>query len=137
MKYLKLWKYALCPFYVNFAPYVVISALIFNIIGCTDNAEEKAYQRIKTENERRDNCQELAQCLGAEGNLGYSQEDQVWVCAIFRKGSPHIFQGFRESSLPAAIRSCNLKGEIKNETCKFPRTKKSEKDSGTFKVITK
>jgi hypothetical protein len=31
MKYLKLWKYALCPFYVSFAPYIIMSLIITNI----------------------------------------------------------------------------------------------------------
>lgn len=36
----RLWKFNFCPFYVAFAPYIVLSLLIFGLIGCDESTPD-------------------------------------------------------------------------------------------------
>lgn len=96
--------------------------IVFALVAC-DSGEEKAYQRLKAEQDRKESCEALANCLGGTGQLGMSEGETEWDCVIFRNKNPHVFRGVRESRLHAALWACQTKGEI-NETCKFPRESK-------------
>ena len=131
MKYLKLWRYVLCPFYVNFAPYIVMSALIFNTIGCTQKPSQKeilhAANLIRGE---EDECKEIAEDLGAldytYGNAESTSGDN-WLCEFFSDSS-HTYQSrhgviYREEMRPI-LRYLSIKKHLKekeHEACKFPK----------------
>src|SRR5580692_895733 len=88
MKYLKLWKYALCPFYVSLAPYIVMSALIFNTIGCERKpSQEEITRAADLIRGQEDECKQIANDLGGlaydYGNAG----GDTWLCEVF--ADPH------------------------------------------------
>jgi hypothetical protein len=120
MNYLKLWKYALCPFYINFAPYIIMSLVLGNLMGCTGSQVPKIgecfYDLDLYEYNR--NIYQVKEI----GTLGLK--------AINNKGTEYIFYS-KEIQKDHFIDcfdlfECYKNVGVKDETCKLPRAKESK-----------
>ena len=106
---MKLWKYVLCPFYISFAPYIVLSMLIFWAMGCSVSVKSEPGKeesvRAATTDEFRFQCSnDLARGIG---DLVYRCVNKEATCYVLHDGGLQCFKT----------------GDT-NESCKFPQPNK-------------
>lgn len=97
---MKLWRYNFCPFYVSFAPYIVLSFILVSLMGCISEP--------KTDNEKAKDKLTDEYSMGCTNDITSSSAHITYRCenaeAICYRGSDAIF--------------CFLKDKM---SCKYPQ----------------